>query len=143
MRERTDLIGKCVPALVCALVSAWGAPQPAKAAEFVLVNESGVTLDQLYISPCGTRHWGPNQLAGTAVMSTRAFAISNVVPGCYDIMVILPVGNECIMAGALLRGRGLTWTISESTRTQAILGDCSQTSNIVPGGRRPWLGPER
>jgi hypothetical protein len=43
----------------------------------------------------------------------------------------------------LLRGRGLTWTISESTRTQAILGDCSRTSNIVLGGRRPWLGPER
>jgi hypothetical protein len=118
------------------------AVEAAPAAEFVLVNTSGVTIDQLYISPCGGRHWGPNQLAGAPVWSSRAFAVSNIEPGCYDIMVVLPPWNECIMAGAALR-RGLAWTISKSTVTQAILGDCSQLPNIVLGGRRPWLTNER
>jgi hypothetical protein len=144
MRERTGLFGKCIPAVLALVVSAWGASQPARAAEFVLVNQSGVIIDELFISPCGKRHWGPNQLAGTAVMSTRAFSIANIDPGCYDIMVILPVGHECIMAGASLpQGRGLAWTISKSTLTQALFGDCSQAPNIVVGGRRPWQGPER
>jgi hypothetical protein len=127
-------------ALAALLVSL--APQAANAAEFVLVNSSGVTIDQLYISPCGGRHWGPNQLAGAPVWSTRAFTVSNIEPGCYDIMVVLPPWNECIMAGAALR-RGLAWTISKSTVTQATFGDCSMTPNIVMGGRRPWRTDER
>jgi hypothetical protein len=116
--------------------------QPAVSAEFVLVNTSGVTIDQLYISPCGGRHWGPNQLAGAPVMSSRAFSVSNIEPGCYDIMVVLPPWNECIMAGAALR-HGLAWTISKSTVTQAVFGDCAQLPNIVMGGRRPWLPNDR
>jgi hypothetical protein len=116
--------------------------QAAVSAEFVLVNTSGVAINQLYISPCGGRHWGPNQLVGAPVWSSRAFTVSNIEPGCYDIMVVLPPWNECIMAGAALR-RGLAWTISKSTVTQAILGDCAQLPNVVMGGRRPWLPNDR
>jgi len=131
-----------VHSLTLAATLACVTPQAAVAAEFVLVNTSGVTIDQLYISPCGGRHWGPNQLAGAPVWSTRAFTVSNIEPGCYDIMVVLPPWNECIMAGAALR-RGLAWTISKSTVTQAIFGDCGQLPNVVMGGRRPWLPSER
>ena len=127
--------------LTLAAILASAPLQAAVSAEFVLVNTSGVTIDQLYISPCGGRHWGPNQLAGAPVWSTRAFTVSNIDPGCYDIMVVLPPWNECIMAGAALR-RGLAWTISKSTVTQAIFGDCSQSPNIVMGGRRPWITNE-
>jgi hypothetical protein len=122
--------------LAAALASLTG--QAASSAEFVLVNTSGVTIDRLYISPCGGRHWGPNQLAGAPVWSSRAFTVSNIEPGCYDIMVVLPPWNECIMAGAALR-HGLAWTISKSTVTQAVFGDCGQLPNVVMGGRRPWL----
>jgi hypothetical protein len=108
----------------------------AGAAEFVLVNTSGVTIEQLYISPCGHRVWGRNQLAGQPLWSTRAFSVSDINPGCYDVMVVLPPWNECILAGASLQ-RGLSWTISKSTVTQAIFGDCSQSPNIVMSGRRP------
>ncbi len=121
-----------------AAVLAFVTTQAARSAEFVLVNTSGVTIEHLYISPCAGRHWGPNQLAGAPVLSTRAFTVSNIDPGCYDIMVVLPPWNECIMAGAALR-RGLAWTISKSTVTQAVFGDCSLTPNIVMGGRRPWV----
>src|ERR1700730_11849054 len=127
--------------LAAAAILASVAPRAAVSAEFVLVNTSGVTIDQLYISPCGGRHWGPNQLAGAPVWSTRAFTVSNIEPGCYDIMVMLPPWNECILAGAALP-HGLAWTISKSPVTQAALGDCSMSPNIVMGGRRPWLTNE-
>jgi hypothetical protein len=128
-------------AIVLAAGLAFLAAPVANAAEFVLVNTSGITIDRLYISPCGGRHWGPNQLAGAPVWSTRAFTVSNIEPGCYDIMVVLPPWNECILAGAALR-HGLAWTISKSTVTQAVFGDCSMSPNIVLGGRRPWLTNE-
>jgi hypothetical protein len=123
-----------------ALLGLLGQESP-RAAEFVLVNTSGITIDQLYISPCGGAHWGPNQLVGPLI-STRAFAVSNIAPGCYDVMVVLPPWNECILAGAALRS-GLSWTISKSTVTQAVFGDCSQLPNVVLGGRRPWLPNDR
>jgi hypothetical protein len=128
--------------LTLAAILAVAVPQASRAAEFVLVNVSGVTIEELYISPCAGRHWGPNQLAGAPLWSTRAFAVSDIAPGCYDIMVVLPPWRECIVAGASLRS-GLSSTISESTLTQAIFGDCSQSPNIVLGGRRPWRSDER
>lgn len=111
--------------------------QAANAAEFVLVNASGATLHQLYISPCGSGHWGSNQLAWTPIWSSRSFTISDIAPGCYDLMVILPGFNECIIAGAALRSI-LTWTITSWTLTQAGVGDCSHISYVASAGRKPW-----
>src|ERR1700676_3235175 len=107
--------------LVLAALLATAMPHPALSAAFVLVNLSGQTIDQLYISPCGGRHWGPNQLYGAPVWSSRSFTVSNIEPGCYDVMVVLQPWNECIVAGAALRSRsGLAWTITRSTVTQAV-----------------------
>jgi hypothetical protein len=144
MRERRNRLESCARGLLVAAILAAALPKPASASDFVLVNVSGVTIEQLYISPCAGEHWGHNQLAGAPVRSTRAFTVSNIEPGCYDIMVVLPPWNECIMAGAALaRGRGLAWTINKSTVTQAIFGDCGQLPNVVLGGRRPWVPPEK
>ena len=144
LSERRRRLARCACALTAASMIAAALPARASAAEFVLVNVSGVTIEQLYISPCGAQHWGPNHLSGTPVRSSRAYTVSNIDPGCYDIMVVLPPWNECIMAGASLpRGRGLAWTISKSTVTQAIFGDCGQLPNVVMGGRRPWVPPDR
>jgi hypothetical protein len=119
-------------------------PQAAISASFVLVNLSGQTIDQLYISPCSGRHWGPNQLYGVPVWSSRSFTVSNIEPGCYDVMVVLTSLNECIMSGAAFRPRsGLAWTITRSTVTQAVFGDCSMTAYIASSGRRPWFANER
>jgi hypothetical protein len=144
MPERRRWLGRYISTLVAAAALAGALPERAGAAEFVLVNVSGVMIEQLYLSPCGKQHWGPNQLSGAPVRSSRAYAVSDIEPGCYDIMVVLPPWNECIMAGAwLARGRSLAWTISKSTVTQAIFGDCGQLPNVVVGGRRPYVPPER
>jgi len=144
MPDQRRFIGTCARALLAAVMMTCAWPGRASAAEFVLAHVSGVMIEQLYISPCGAQHWGPNHLAGTPVRSSRAYTVSNIDPGCYDIMVVLPPWNECIMAGAsVARGRGLAWTISKSTVTQAIFGDCNQLPNVVMGGRRPWVPPDR
>src|SRR5690348_11824723 len=98
--ERRSRFGRSVQAAIAAATVASALPGRAGASEFVLVNVSGVTIEQLYISPCGAQHWGPNHLSGTPVRSSRAYSVSNIEPGCYDIMVVLPPWNECIMAGA-------------------------------------------
>jgi hypothetical protein len=135
LRARNWLAAAALVSCACA---------PAKASEFVLVNLSGETIYQLYISPCSGQHWGPNQLEGARVLSSRSFNVSNIVPGCYDVMVVLPPWNDCIMSGVALRpGAGWAWTITPSTVLQASFGDCAMTAGIASSGRRPWLPNER
>jgi hypothetical protein len=120
------------------VIAAVAATAEAKAADVVLVNQSGFVLDQLYISPCVGAHWGPNQLIGAPVESSRSFTVSNIAPGCYDLKVVLPPLNSCIINGAAVFKR-LVWTITWSTATEAAFDDCSRTAHIVSVGRRPWL----
>jgi hypothetical protein len=117
-------------------------PPPPPPAEVVLVNLTGETIEQLYISPCGARWWGPNQLAGAPLWSSRRFNISNIEPGCYDLMVIIPPWNECIISGAALR-RGMVWKITRSTVVQSVFGDCNMTAGVASSGRRPWVWSDR
>jgi hypothetical protein len=114
------------------------ATSQADAADFVLVNQSGLVVDQLYVSPCAGRHWGPNQLTGTLVETSRSFTISNLPPGCYDLKVVLPPWNSCIINGAAIF-KSLVWTITWSTVTESAFEDCSRTAHVVSGGRLPWL----
>ena len=129
-------------AAIGATAASAGPSVPPPPAEVVLVNLTGQTIEQLYISPCGTHWWGPNQLAGAPLWSSRRFNISNIEPGCYDLMVVLPPWNECIISGAALR-RGMVWTITKSTVTQALFGDCNMTAGIASSGRRPWMWNNR
>ena len=110
----------------------------AASADFVLMNTSGVALKELYISRCNAPHWGANQLVGAPLWSSRSFTVSNIEPGCYDVMVVLPPWNECITTGLSLR-RTTSWNISWSTRVQASVDDCSRIANIASSGRRPWI----
>jgi hypothetical protein len=131
-----------IAALAATGATAAPPPPPPPPAEVVLVNLTGETIEQLYISPCGTRWWGPNQLAGAPLLSSRRFNISNIWPGCYDLMVIIPPWNECIISGAALR-RGMVWTITRSTVVQALFGDCNMTAGVASSGRRPWVWGDR
>jgi len=114
----------------------------AQAADFVLVNKSGLVVNELYVSPCGGRHWGPNQLTGTALESSRSFVVSNLRPGCYDLKVVLPPWNECTINGAAIF-RNLVWTVTWSTATEASFENCSRIAHVVTSGRRPWIPYDR
>ena len=110
----------------------------ADAAEFTVVNASGVALYNLYIAPCAGPHWGPNQLEGSQIPTSRRFTISNIQPGCYDVKLIVPYWNDCIIAGAALLRGNMIWTITPTQLTDAVLGGCAYTLHYVSAGRRPW-----
>jgi len=104
-------------------------------AELGLVNKSDWWITTLQISHCGTGDWGPNQL-DTPLLPGRAFVVTNILPGCYDLRVSAPLFLDCVIGGAEMRGFQ-EWTITSWTFTRSALGDCSHISRIVSAGSRP------
>jgi hypothetical protein len=126
---------------LAATIAAALATGEAGAANLVVVNQSGYVLNELYVSPCAGRHWGPNQLTGTLLESSRSFTVSNMRPGCYDLKVVLPFWNECTVNGTAIF-KNLVWTLTWSLVTEGVFANCSRTAHIVPTGR-PWLPYDR
>jgi hypothetical protein len=108
----------------------------ASAAEFSVVNSSGVTLDHFYMVECSAPHWGANQLERYPIVHSRAYTVTHLAPGCYDMMVVLPGGNECAVAGVNVHG-SMAWVISRTTWVQARINACSSVSNFVSVASRP------
>lgn len=108
----------------------------ADAAEFTIVNGSQVPLEHLYISPCGAKDWGPDQLTGS-LSPSRLFTVSNITPGCYDVKFVVAPWNVCVAAGAALR-RSEVWRVSSWTVFGSQGGDCSNVAGYVSAGRRRW-----
>jgi hypothetical protein len=133
---RKTRLGIGVLAVIGAMLSA----SRADAASVVLVNHSGYVINKLYISPCHVGQWGPNQLFGSPVESSRSIIVSDLAPGCYDLKVVLPPWNSCVLNGAAVY-KDFVWTITWSTVTESAFEDCSRTARTVPVVRRPWLPP--
>lgn len=112
---------------------------PARPAEFAIANASAVPLRHLYISPCDAGEWGPDQLV-EALPPSRVATISGLASGCYDIQFVVDPWNNCVIAGAALRGSTL-WKVTRWTVFGAQSGDCSHVAGYVPAKRQPWLWP--
>ena len=104
-------------------------------AEFALVNKSDLWITTLRISYCGTGDWGPNQL-DTPLFPGRAFIVTNIRPGCYDLRASSPLFLDCVIAGAELRGNQ-EWIITSWTVLDSVFSGCSQVLRIVSVGSRP------
>jgi hypothetical protein len=109
--------------------------QAAHSAQFVLVNKSGRTIDEFYISPCWAKNWGNNQISWTPIWTSKTFTIKDIEPGCYNLMVVLPFGNKCVISGELVEGVK-AWTITRWTLVRAVSGDCSHIAHPVSAGER-------
>jgi hypothetical protein len=112
------------------------AASAASAAEFTLVNASEVALQHFYISPCGARDWGPDQLTASLPPS-RFFTVSSIAPGCYDVEFVVAPWNVCVIAGVPLRRRH-AWKVTRSTVFGSQSGDCSHVADYVAAGQRLW-----
>jgi hypothetical protein len=112
------------------------AASAASAAEFTIVNASQVPLQHLYISPCGTSDWGPDQFTASLPPS-RFFTVSSITPGCYDLEFVVAPWNVCVIAGVPLRRRH-AWKVTPSTVFGSQSGDCSRVADYVAAGRRSW-----
>ncbi len=122
--------------LVIAAIVAATSPA-AHAADFTIVNASRVPLQNLYISPCGARHWGPDQFT-EALPPSRYFTVSNIAPGCYDIEFVVAPWNVCVLAGTDLH-QSKVWKVTQWTVFGSQSGDCSHVAGYVPAQRRPWI----
>jgi hypothetical protein len=112
----------------------------AHAADITLVNHSGVVINKLYVSPCSVGQWGPNQLYDTPVESSRSMTVSNLAPGCYDLKIVLPPWNSCVLNGVAVR-KAFVWTVTWSTVIESAFEDCSRMAHDVTVGKRPWIPP--
>ncbi len=88
------------------------------------------------LSPCGERHWGPDQFT-EALPPSRFFTVSSIQPGCYDVEFVVAPWNTCVIAGAALR-RNEVWKVTQWTVFGSQSGDCSHVAGYVPAKRRPW-----
>jgi hypothetical protein len=108
-------------------------------ADFSVVNASNVPLRHVYLSPCGARQWGPDQLA-EALPPSRLATILGIAPGCYDIQFIVDPWNNCVIAGASLQG-STVWKVTRWTVFGSQSSDCSHVAAYVPTRRQPWVWP--
>lgn len=109
----------------------------ANAAELTIVNASETPLQHLFVSPCGARQWGPDQLTDTLPPS-RLVTVSNIAAGCYDVEIMVAPWNVCVIAGAALNRRQV-WKITQWNVFGSQSGDCSHVAGYVPTTRRPWV----
>jgi hypothetical protein len=121
----------CIPVVDAAAAAERGRHSSFRNATLALVNKSHLILGYLYVSPCGIRHWGLNQLEGAPLAPSRAFTLADIEPGCYDLKVSTPPWFECVIGGARLSGYS-TWIITSWTITRSVLGECSDA--IVSAG---------
>lgn len=108
-------------------------------AEFSIVNASPVHLQHLYVSPCGARQWGPDQLA-EPLPPSRLATVSGLPAGCYDVQFVVAPWNKCVIAGADLHGR-MVWKVTLWTVFGAQSGDCSHIAGFVPTAPQRWRWP--
>ncbi len=117
-------------------VKATRTAQAVRTAQFVLVNKSGRTIYQFYLSPCWAKNWGNNQISDTPVWTSKTFTIKDIEPGCYNMMVVIPpFDNRCVISGELVEGIK-AWTISDWTPFRAAAGGCSYIAHPVSAGER-------
>jgi hypothetical protein len=109
----------------------------ASAAELTIVNASDTPLEHLFVSPCGARQWGPDQLTDVLPPS-RLATVSRIAAGCYDVEIVVAPWNVCVIAGAALN-RNQIWKITRWTVFGSQSGDCSHIAGYVPTHRQPWV----
>jgi hypothetical protein len=110
----------------------------AHSADLILINKSGEPVQQLFVAPCHHEFWGANQLTHAPLWSGRSFTISNIEPGCYDLMIEVPPWNSCIYSGTILN-RTRSLTITWSTLVQASTNDCFRPAHIVSAGKGRYI----
>ena len=125
--QRRLILGATLAVVSCA----------ANAAELTIVNASETPLQHLFVSPCGARQWGPDQLTDTLPPS-RLVTVSNIAAGCYDVEIMVVPWNVCVIAGAALNRRQV-WKITQWNVFGSRSGDCSHVAGYVPTTRRPWV----
>lgn len=75
-----------------------------------LVNQTGVAIERVYVSPCESSEWGGDELGGLPVASgdQRSFRL---LAGCYDLRAVDRNGRESVERNVRVAGDGKRWTL--------------------------------
>jgi hypothetical protein len=84
----------------------------APAASLTVVNGSGFSVTELYVSPSTSGTWGPDQLAGT-ISPGGSFTLTGIPPGTWDFKAVSAGGTVfwTRFGTGLASGITFTWTL--------------------------------
>src|SRR5437667_11906529 len=99
----TALVG-CIPFVTTAQCSRYS---------LTLVNTSGYTIDEIYLSSSELDVWGQDLLGNRTLPSGSRFTITDIEPGEYDVKLVDQDGDSCKMRRQNVF-RNLSWGVSES-----------------------------
>lgn len=79
--------------------------------ELMLINNTGVPIYYVYISPCSSSSWGDDQLGSNVVMPGNTWTWT-MNAGCYDLKAVDRDGREAVERRVQISGSGKRWTLS-------------------------------
>jgi hypothetical protein len=80
-----------------------------------VVNNTTLTINQLYVSPAGSGNWGTDQLS-TTIGAYGNFTLTGIPAGSYDLKAVASDGSYWTTYGATISaGATTTWTLNPAT----------------------------
>jgi hypothetical protein len=82
-------------------------------ARLAVQNRSSYTVSYMYVSPCSSGSWGPDQLGSHVIVSGGSFTFTAIPPGCYDFRAETLGGTVWKRLGTYLNANQTwTWTLT-------------------------------
>ena len=85
-------------------------------------NLTGFTIKELHLAPTGTPDWGSDQCKNDpdgAVDADERLTLKNVVPGHYDVKLVVKQGRTCVVRNVEVQaGKPYAFSISEKDLTE-------------------------
>lgn len=81
--------------------------------QLVIVNDSEVDVNNLYMSSSHKTSWGPDLLRDDILSPQKSFTISDIIPGEYDFMLVDEEENRCVERDVQIFRDG-EWVITEA-----------------------------
>ena len=78
-----------------------------------MLNQSGFTIHELYVSPSGSTQWGPDQLGNTIIQPGGQFTLTDIACGTYDVMMTDPYGGSCTVPSVSLCAGAEQWVLTD------------------------------
>ena len=83
--------------LVALIAMACFSVNSAFAVSLTIVNQTGESLEGLFVSPTGKDSWGPDQLGKKEVKDGESFKLTGIDKGMYDFKFVVD-GKPCVLA---------------------------------------------
>lgn len=77
--------------------------------ELRVTNETGSTIFELYVTPSGSDHWGPDQLAPDVLPDDETLTLTDLPEDRYDVMAVLSGGTRVVNESLPIYDHQTTW----------------------------------